>query len=346
MKKIYSDIMQFRGSHYDFGYKQGVNLKGSNTIKNKRKQWKTRKARFIINEESVKAAFKPYASEIWDELIGIKDGLGWTIDEVLKEFGGYRLKYVRSGCSIYTDTDYMIRNYDYHPRTYEGRFMIYQPTDGGYAVIGPSQRITGRMDGMNEKGLALGYNFIHRLKPGDGFICNMIGRIILERCADVDEAVAMLKEIPHRHSFSYTVLDASGKSIVVEATPRGVQAYQSNVCTNHFIALKHENRHHLDDSYKRLNAINANKQNISNGYQAFRMMNDMDDGVFATDYKNWSGTIHTSGYFPKEKKVWFALGADREPVVFDFNKWLDGEKVTTTRVFGEVETDLPFAHMD
>lgn len=346
MKKIYSDVMQFRGSHYDFGYKQGTELQGSTTIKNRRKQWKTRKAHFIINIETVKAAFRRYAPQIWEELVGMRDGLGWTIDEVLKEFGGYRLEYVRSGCSIYTGSDYMIRNYDYHPRTYEGRFMIYQPTDGGYAVIGPSQRITGRMDGMNEKGLAMGYNFIHRLKPGDGFICNMIGRIILERCANVEEAVAMLKDIPHRHSFSYTVLDKSGKTYVVEASPRGVEAYQSNVCTNHFEVLKHENRHHLADSYKRMNAINDYKENVANGYQAFRMMNDLDKGVFATDYKNWAGTIHTSGYFPKEGKVWFALGADREPVVFDFNKWLSGEKITTTRILGEVDTDLPFAHMD
>ncbi|ASN06926.1 C45 family autoproteolytic acyltransferase/hydolase [Virgibacillus necropolis] len=346
MKKIYSDILQFRGSHYDFGIKQGEELKDSLTIKNRRKQWKTRKARFIIDEKSVKEALAPYAPAMWDELVGLRDALEWPMDEVLKEFGGYRLEYVRSGCSIFTSNDYMIRNYDYHPRTYEGRFMIYQPTDGGYAVIGPSQRITGRMDGMNEKGLIMGYNFMHRKKPGDGFICNMIGRIILERCATVKEAVSMLKEIPHRHSFSYTVLDKNEETFVVEATPRGVEAYQSNVCTNHFDVLKHENRHHLDDSYKRMNAINAQKGNVSNGYEAFRMMNDMDKGVFSSDYRNWSGTIHTSGYFSKERKVWFALGGDREPVVFDFAKWLAGEKIYTKRIMGEVDTDLPFAHMD
>ncbi|WP_404451406.1 C45 family autoproteolytic acyltransferase/hydrolase [Virgibacillus necropolis] len=346
MKKIFSDIMQFRGNHYDFGYKQGMELKDSLTIKNRKKQWKTRKARFVINEASVREALSPYAPAIWDELVGLRDALEWPIDDVLKEFGGYRLEYGRSGCSIFTGTDYMIRNYDYHPRTYEGRYMIYQPTDGGYAVIGPSQRITGRMDGMNEKGLVMGYNFMHRKKPGDGFICNMIGRIILERCANVNEAVSMLKNIPHRHSFSYVLLDENGDTFVVEATPRGVDVRQSNVCTNHFEVLKHENRYHLDDSYKRMNAINAHKDQVSNGYQAFRMMNDLHKGVFSNDYRNWSGTIHTSGYFPKERKAWFALGGNREPVVFDFNKWLKGEKISTTRILGEVDTDLPFAHMD
>ncbi|MFZ3580009.1 C45 family autoproteolytic acyltransferase/hydolase [Virgibacillus sp. DJP39] len=346
MKKIYSDIFQFRGSHYDFGFQQGIDLKGSLTIQNRRKQWKTRKARFVINEKAVKEALLPYAPKIWDELVGLSDALEWPIDEVLKEFGGYRLEYVRSGCSIFTSEDYMIRNYDYQPKTYEGRYMIYQPNDGGYAVIGPSQRVTGRMDGMNEKGLVLGYNFIHRKNPGDGFICNMIGRIILERCASAEEAVTMLKEIPHRHSFSYIVMDKHQETYVIEATPRGVEVHKSNICTNHFEVLKHENRNYLDDSYKRMNAINNYKGNVSDGYQAFRMMNDLDKGVFANDYRNWSGTIHTSAYFPKEGKVWFALGGDREPEVFDFTKWLKGEQIHLTRLYGEVDTDLSFAHMD
>ncbi|WP_430788205.1 C45 family autoproteolytic acyltransferase/hydrolase [Virgibacillus flavescens] len=346
MKQIYSEITQFRGNHYDFGYEQGKELKGSLLLKNKRKQWKTRKAHFVIKEKAVKDALLPFAPAIWEELIGIRDALEWPMEDVLKEFGGYRLEYGRSGCSIFTNENYMIRNYDYHPRTYEGRFMIYQPEDSGYAIIGPSQRVTGRMDGMNEKGLALGYNFIHRKKPGDGFICNMIGRIILESCANVQEAVNMLKEIPHRHSFSYIVLDKNNTTFVVEATPRGVEAYQSNVCTNHFEVLKHENRHYLADSFKRKNAINKHKGDVLNGYQAFRMMNDLEKGVFANDYRNWAGTIHTSGYFPKKNKVWFALGGNSEPVVFDFNSWLKGENIPVQRLYGDIDTDLAFAHVN
>ncbi|MFB4168545.1 C45 family autoproteolytic acyltransferase/hydolase [Virgibacillus sp. JSM 102003] len=346
MKRIYSDILQFKGTHYDFGYKQGELLKDSLTVKNRKKQWRVRKPRFIIDINEVEQEIKRFAPGIWEELVGMQDALEWDMHDILQDFGGYRLEYTKSGCSIFTGNDFMIRNYDYHPKTYEGRYTIFQPSDHGYAVIGPSQRITGRMDGMNEKGLALGYNFMHRKKPGDGFICNMIGRLILESCADVNQAVSMLKEIPHRHSFSYIVLDKNEETFVVEATPRGVEVRQSNVCTNHFEIMKDENRHHLEDSYRRMDAIRAQQQNATDAYKAFRMLNDTEKGVFSNQYRNWSGTIHTAAYFPKDLKAWFALGGDREPVVFDFAAWLRGGKIAVKYVLGEVDTDLPFVHME
>lgn len=344
MKTIHSDVIQFRGSHYDFGFMQGEKIKNSITVRNRENQWKVRKPRFSINMEEAKQAIMRFAPGVWDELIGLQEALGWPMEKVLQEFGGYRVEYTKSGCSIMTGENYLIRNYDYHPKTYEGRYTFYQPTDGGYSIIGPSQRVTGRMDGMNEKGLAIGYNFMHRKSPGDGFICCMIGRLILESCGDVSEAVEMLKEIPHRHSFSYVVYDKSGETFIVETSPRGVEVRQSNACTNHFEVMTHENRNHLVDSIRRLSII-QDKQ-TTDAHEAFRLMNDTDKGVFSDLYGSWAGTIHTSAYFPKEMKAWFALGGDREPVVFDFAQWLEGEDAALERITGEVNTDIPFVHMD
>ncbi|KON89745.1 choloylglycine hydrolase [Sporosarcina globispora] len=346
MKKIYSDIIQFRGTHFEFGFMQGELIKDSLSVKNREDQWKVRKPRFSINEAEVKKAITSFAPGIWDELLGIQEALQWPMERVLKEFGGYRLDYVRSGCSILTGDDYLIRNYDYHPKTYEGRYTFYQPTDQGYAIIGPSQRVAGRMDGMNEKGLVIGYNFMNRKKPGDGFICCMIGRLILEACGNVEEAVEMLKEMPHRHSFTYVVYDTCGETYAVETSPRGVKVRQTSACTNHFEIMKDENRNHLGDSMRRLAVMKGRLGERLNAHDAFRLLNDSDKGVFSDLYGSWAGTIHTSAYLPGKMKAWFALGGDREPIVFDFRQWLDGQDVEINRITGEVDTDIPFLHMD
>ncbi|MBM7570842.1 C45 family autoproteolytic acyltransferase/hydolase [Aquibacillus albus] len=345
MKQIYSNIIQFRGTHYDFGLMQGKNLKNSYLIKNREKQWRVRKPRFIIDEKEAKDAITRFSPAIWEELIGLGDALEWSMERVLKEFGGYRLDYVRSGCSIVTGDDFFIRNYDYHPKTYEGRFVFFQPTDGGYAFVGPSQRVVGRTDGINEHGLVVGYNFMHRKKPGDGFICAMIARLVLEGCANVKEAVKMLNDIPHRHSFSYIVYDGSGETFIVEASPRGIEVRQSNACTNHFDIMKQENRNYLVDSYRRKEIIDqyANK---SDAYATYQLLNDMDKGVFSTQYKSWAGTIHTTAYFPNDMNVWITLGGNQQPTVFDFGQWLKGKQVEITNINGQVDTDLPFVHMN
>lgn len=345
MKQIYSDVIQFRGTHFDFGFMQGEKIKDSLTVKNRENQWKVRMPRFTVNAEEVKRAITPFAPGVWEELLGLQAALEWPMESVLQEFGGYRLNYVKSGCSIVTGEHFLIRNYDYHPKTYEGRYVFFQPTDQGYAIAGPSQRVTGRMDGMNEKGLALGYNFMHRKSPGDGFICCMIGRLILESCANAAEAVAMLKEIPHRHSFSYVVYDQQGETYIIETSPREVEVRQSNVCTNHFEIMKHENRNHLVDSKRRLEILDEQQENM-NVTDAFRLLNATDKGIFSDLYSSWAGTIHTSAYLPKEMKVWIALGGDQEPIQFDFAKWLDGQDVEIDRITGEIDTDIPFLHMD
>ncbi|RNF39447.1 C45 family autoproteolytic acyltransferase/hydolase [Planococcus salinus] len=346
MKQIHSNILEFRGSHYDFGFRQGEHLKESITLENRRRQWKAKRPRFEIDVAETREAFLRFAPGIWDELVGLQESLELPMAEVLRDFGGYRIDAMPSGCSIVTGNDFLVRNYDFHPQTYEGRYVLFQPDNQGYAMIGPTSRITGRMDGMNEKGLAMGYNFTHRKKPGDGFVCYMIGRIILETCATVEEAVSLLKEIPHRGSFSYVMLDESGKTKVVEASPRAVDIRDASVCTNHFEIQQHENRNYLKDSYERLTAIERQKDQTDDVFKTFRLLNDTEKGVFSKLYKSWAGTIHTSAYMPKDKQVLFALGGDVEPHVFDFGSWLQGGQLAIDKIHGEVETEIGFAHME
>lgn len=347
MKPYYSDVIQFRGSHYDFGYMQGQQLRNSPILANRDRQWRSREKRhFIVEPETSLNMLRQIAPQLLDEIQGLADALKLSITEALKKFGGYYLELTRSGCSIFADSDFFVRNYDSHPRGYEGRYIFYQPTDRGYAFMGPTMQITGRIDGMNEKGLVIGYNFTHTKKSADGFMCSMIARLVLETCANTDEAVALLKDIPHRHSFSYVVQDSSGIPYVIEASPRNVAARQSNICTNHFHMLKEENRYRQEESLQREKNIIQKQQNISTPYEAFKIMNRLNEGIASNKYDASAGTIHTSVYMPKDLKALFVIGLDKRPVVFDFNKWLHGENIIITKIKGELDFDHPFVNME
>lgn len=347
MKDFYSETVQFKGSHYDFGIMQGELLKESPILYNREKQWaRKRKRHFNINKKEAIDLFNTFMPRMLEELQGLADALDWTMEDSLREFGGYYVDYEESGCSILTGSEYLIRNYDSHPAYYEGRYTIYNPTDTGYAVIGPSMQITGRTDGMNEKGLAMGYNFINRVGSGDGFVCNMIGRIILETCANVEEAISLLKEIPHRTSFSYVLLDPSGETFVVEASPRKVVARKSNISTNHFEVLTEENRYRMDDSLRRFKGLERQKSNELDIYEAYRILNDKEQAIFSSKYDASAGTIHTSAYMPRELKALFTIGGNRLPVIFDFNRYLAGERINIKQIKGVLNYHTSFVNME
>lgn len=347
MNDFYSDVIQFKGNHYDFGYMQGELLKESPILANRERQWKAKRRRhFTINKKEALELFNQFIPSMVDELQGLADALEWPIEDALREFGGYYVDYAESGCSILTGSEFMVRNYDSHPAYYEGRYLIYQPTDAGYASIGPSMQITGRTDGMNEKGLSMGYNFINRVGSGDGFLCNMIGRIILETCANIEEAIALLKEIPHRTSFSYVITDLSGETYVVEATPRKVIARKSNVSTNHFEVLTEENRYRTTESVRRQEEIESQSNSGLNLFKAYELLNNKEAEIFSSKYDASAGTIHTAAYLPREGKAFFAIGGNRMPVIFDFNRYLAGDGVNIKRIKGKLAYDKPFVNMD
>lgn len=252
MQKVKSDILTHRGSHFDLGVQTAQWMQHTPLLKNREQEWKKRMPRFDIHIKETYDIFQTYAPQIWEEIRGMQEVLNLPTRQMILNFAHYRFTPLKnSGCTVYLGNDYMVRNYDYHPATYDGRYLLFQPNDGGLAQIGPTSRVTGRMDGMNEAGLAMGYNFMHRKHPGDGFVCYMIGRLVLQYCKDVPEAIKLLKEIPHRSSFSYIVMDKYLNHAIIEVTPRSIDVRYDHTCTNHFKLLTHENRNYTKESTER-----------------------------------------------------------------------------------------------
>src|SRR5690625_4701364 len=213
-------------------------------------------------------------------------------------------------------------------------------------MIGSTMQIKERKNGRNEQGQAMVDNWVSRVYSENGLVCKMIGGIILEACANVDEAIALLKEIHHRTLFNYILLDPNGETYVVETSPRKVAARKSNISTNHFEVLTEENRYRMDDSLRRTKEMERKQRDDLEVYAAYRLLNDKEGDIFSSKYDASAGTIHTAAYLPKEMKAWFTIGGNRMPVIFDFNRYLKGERMNIKKVRGVLNFHTPFVNMD
>ena len=343
MQSVSMDIVRFQGNHYQFGYEQGQALKGSYLIESRRKQFNKRdKTHFLTDQDEALQLLTEIHAPMIEEIYGLRDALHISTEEAIRHFAGYYIEVNKSGCSIMNGNNFFVRNYDSHPDSYEGRFVMYQPTDGGYRSMGPSMQVTGRTDGMNEKGLVVGYNFTNRRHSGDGFICNMIARLLLETAADVDEAVTLLKTIPHRRSFSYVLMDRIGRAVVVEATPRQVVTRQAHMCTNHFDILTEDNRYQYNESRERLEKVKSHWHNNMTIKQAYETFNTEDADIFSTDYEHSSGTLHTIVYQPEEAVAYVGVARQTQPVRIDLNDIDKARGVYVKRIKGKLQWPRPY----
>ncbi|SDK56055.1 hypothetical protein SAMN05216187_11072 [Jeotgalicoccus aerolatus] len=106
MQSYYSDVMQFRGTHYDFGHYQGEQLKYSPILPNREKQWgKRSKRHFITDTDTSINIIKDIAPALIDEIHGLADALEVSLADAFKMFGGYYLETPKSGCSIFTESE-------------------------------------------------------------------------------------------------------------------------------------------------------------------------------------------------------------------------------------------------
>ena len=349
MKKVVLDVLQSRGTYYEIGLQLGHELRKSplytHHLERRRKSLRNYKVDFM----EAKRFILQYAPGMWDELQGLSKGLQWSMEETVHEYSGFQQEWKESGCSSLAKDGIYIRNYDYHPKTYEGRLLLVKPS-GGYASIGFSGRGIGRIDGLNEKGLAVGFHFVNRLKPGEGFICTTIARIILDTCKDSDEAIDVLRKLPHRHSFNYSLYDRSGKAAVVEASPRGIGVYHSSTlgCTNHFQMnhMKKDNRHYLKDSLKRLSVLQSEQKERLTMERALNLFNDGESPVFKKAYDSWAGTIHTCVFHCETLQCLIGFGENAKGVKIDFQDWMEGDDIPIRTITGHFDTDVRFLFMD
>lgn len=182
------------------------------------------------------------APAVLDELNGIADAGGWSLDRIravplaLGWDAGCTVVAL-SGTHTADGLALFGRNYDFDVAFADYATLFRTAPADRYAHVGCSDHWTGRHDGVNEVGLAVGHSFVpHRgLEPGVMFA--LAARTVLETCETTDDAVAYLRRVPHARNTNFLVADATGSIALVEAGPHDVETTALDgvgVATNHF----------------------------------------------------------------------------------------------------------------
>jgi hypothetical protein len=255
--------IELRGSYEKMGRQQGRPLKGMTLPPPASKM-----LRFAKQCEEVAGQ---YATELLDEMRGLVETSELDHDAVLTltltaPFDPEELP----ACSVLAVSPERTadgrpivgRNYDFfHDISKEAATTFRTYPEGRYASLGNCDIWVGREDGLNEAGLFVGMSatFLPGLNPGLTFW--LIVRMILDRCATVDEGMALIQGVPHAQSRNYLLADGSGKAVVVEATVDGIELrYPEDgllVMTNHVVCPARAGKESFvpPDSHPRYNRL-------------------------------------------------------------------------------------------
>jgi predicted choloylglycine hydrolase len=171
------------------------------------------------------AAFHP---TLLDELYGHADGQEQDYNHLLRILCRYRLGGrpvsipEQGGCTSFAwrapDGHLLVgRNYDFYP-VQRIRQRIRLAPNGANATVGMRGSVPcGRYDGVNHAGLFCSLHIVLAERPVDvrpGIPFHLIPRLVLETCGSVREALSLLLDIPHVHSFNYLIADADQCAVV------------------------------------------------------------------------------------------------------------------------------------
>ena len=102
------------------------------------------------------------------------------------------------------------------------------------------------VDGMNEKGLVIADLMAgddeetHQKTDKPDLTTTTVIRLLLDRAANVDEAIELLKQYDMNSSIGaahhFSIADKSGKSVVVEYVNGEMLVAETNIVTNHYLA--------------------------------------------------------------------------------------------------------------
>ena len=328
-KTLTVELVCLEGNAYEIGVTQGTNQKLDIKLNQQ----------LHVNVDKAQEQLAMFAPRLLEELTGLAAGMNIDLEEAVRFYSGYNTTLPEMGCTSYSDNSFYIRNYDFSDDVYDARFVCMKH-DNGYASIGFSQQVIGRLDGMNEKGLVIGLHFVNETFYQGGFLATMICRMVLDQCTTAQEASALIQKVPHRYCFNYSIMDKTGEQIIVEASPddQVVRRVYPLVCTNHFesLPLLNKNRQSIEGSLIRKQALSVLQAEKLSPMAVYRFFNNADSPLFFTNYKEYFGTLHTVLYCPQNLTATIGIGADCEPYSLSLADWMKGDATMPSVMTGTI----------
>jgi predicted choloylglycine hydrolase len=343
-KTLRVSFVQCRGTPYEVGRAQSAAFAA--TRKGKAFLRKKKMLPWWFNLRTEERAFRTYAPALWEEIGGIAEGLNISMEHAVAYFGNDGLRMPTGGCSAVMSSGVYGRNYDFWPRGYEARFALIQ-ISGSYASIGGSHQLTGRLDGMNEHGLAIGLHLVRVHPRAPGLTSVLLIRRVLDSCATTAEAVALLRRTPHAMQYNYSILDAGGVAAVVEAGAGAVAVRGGDwlACTNHFQSpqLRRLNRR-VAHSIGRLPPLEGWAARELSAEQTFQALNFSASPAFHN--YGTAQTLHTIVAEPGKRRILIGIGGDaaaleEDMMDVDFKSWVAGEDLPIKHLVGQLNLGVP-----
>jgi predicted choloylglycine hydrolase len=204
-----------------------------------------------------------------------------------------------SGCSqgvLREPSPLLVRNYDYAPDRLEG--VMLHTAWAGRRVIGMSDCLWGLLDGVNDAGLAVSLTFGGRRVLGHGFGIPLVVRYLLETCASVSEASAVLARLPYQLAHTLTLADATGDVVTAYLSPdRGAIFRDTPVATNHQGKVEWTEHGIMTHTVKREECISRMVSDPEMTREAF-VESFLRPPLYNTTYSRGFGTLYTAAYCP------------------------------------------------
>ncbi len=251
--------IRMKGSHYEAGFKFGSTLKKNGIVFKSCPTFDITDDMFEFTEKCL-PIYQQYYPEILDEIKGMSDGQGISFKFLSTLLCSMYCFSPDLHCSCFAisngTTMLLARNSDFLV-SLEKLYMncMYSLKDS-YSFNGNTTAFIEMEDGMNEHNLAIGFTFVYPTKIKPGINAGLLLRMILEKCKTIDEAITLLKNIPIASQQTYTLIDITGKIVVIECNCDHVVCLYPNtnedfVCTanrfNSAILLSYNKPTNFDD---------------------------------------------------------------------------------------------------